>query len=64
MGMGKSLTVLTTILCTLEDARNFPHFPFQSQSITEQDRRIPTQATLVVVPSAREFSVNARVPNS
>ncbi|KAK1773861.1 SNF2 family N-terminal domain-containing protein [Copromyces sp. CBS 386.78] len=53
MGMGKSLTILTTILCTLEDARNFPHFSFQSQNVAELDQRTPTQATLVVVPSAQ-----------
>ncbi|KAK3491228.1 SNF2 family N-terminal domain-containing protein [Neurospora hispaniola] len=53
MGMGKSLTILTTILCTIEDARNFPHFSFQSQNVAEPDQRTPTQATLVVVPSAQ-----------
>ncbi|KHE85606.1 hypothetical protein GE21DRAFT_3720, partial [Neurospora crassa] len=53
MGMGKSLTILTTILCTVEDARNFPHFSFQSRNVAEPERRTPTPATLVVVPSAQ-----------
>ncbi|EGO56071.1 hypothetical protein NEUTE1DRAFT_122706 [Neurospora tetrasperma FGSC 2508] len=53
MGMGKSLIILTTILCTIGDARNFPHFPFQSQNVAEADRKTPTQATLIVVPSAQ-----------
>lgn len=55
MGMGKSLTILTTILCTLENARTFPQFFFQSPNVVELDRRTSTQATLIVVPSAREF---------
>lgn len=63
MCMGKSLTILATILYTLEHARNFPHFFSQSQDVAELDRRTPTQATLVVVPSAREFNVYARIPN-
>ncbi|KAK3396766.1 SNF2 family N-terminal domain-containing protein [Sordaria brevicollis] len=53
MGMGKSLTILTTILSTLEHARNFPHFSFQSQNVADVGPKTLTQATLVVVPSAQ-----------
>ncbi|KAK3950193.1 SNF2 family N-terminal domain-containing protein [Pseudoneurospora amorphoporcata] len=53
MGMGKSLTILVSILYTLGDAETFADFSSRPQNVASADRKTPTRATLVVVSSAQ-----------
>ena len=56
MGLGKTLTVLSAIVHSMDEACRFP---LLSREISVDDHlAYPTRATLVVVPSARE-SANA-----
>ena len=51
MGLGKTLSILSAILCTLDEACRFEFVPGEYMSINSDT--LPTRATLVVVPSAR-----------
>lgn len=52
MGLGKTLTVLSAIIHSLDEAC---HFALPSGGMSLDDHlAYPTKATLVVVPSARE----------
>lgn len=52
MGLGKTLTTLVSILRSTDNAVEFGHFNYQMESAGIE--RVPTKATLVVVPSARK----------
>ncbi|ROV93845.1 hypothetical protein VMCG_08824 [Cytospora schulzeri] len=51
MGLGKTLTILVSILRSTEKAVEFGHFNHPEQSVGV--KTVPTKATLVVVPSAQ-----------
>jgi SWI/SNF-related matrix-associated actin-dependent regulator of chromatin subfamily A3 len=50
MGMGKSLTLLSLILHTLEEARSFEENPHNS--IMERETKGTTKATLLIAPKS------------
>lgn len=50
MGMGKSLTLLSLILHTLEEARSFGGNP--QNSIMERETKCVTKATLLIAPKS------------
>lgn len=54
MGFGKTLSMLSSIVDSLEDACRFEYVPLHDNPIEELG--LPTRATLVVVPSARGSS--------
>jgi hypothetical protein len=52
MGLGKTLTMLSAIVLSLDDAY---HFILSSNDVSIGDKPLyPTKATLVIVPSARK----------
>ena len=54
MGLGKTLAVLSIIVHTKEEAAVYPFIPRRLLSNDVACRTVPTGATLVIVPSARE----------
>lgn len=55
MGIGKTLTMLTSILHSANDAQDFSYF---GRSVASLNESLLTKATLVVVPSVRKSSVS------
>ncbi|KAK3952419.1 P-loop containing nucleoside triphosphate hydrolase protein, partial [Pseudoneurospora amorphoporcata] len=53
IGMGKSLTILVSILYTLGDAEIFADFSSRPQNVAPADRKTPTRTTLVIISSAQ-----------
>jgi hypothetical protein len=53
MGMGKSLTLLSLILHTLEEARSFGENPHNS--MMERETKGATRATLLIAPKSSAF---------
>lgn len=53
MRLGKTLTILVSILCSIEKSMEFGHFNNHMKS--GGINTVPTKATLVVVPSARKY---------
>lgn len=54
MGMGKSLSILSLVLRTLDDARQWA-FPQDHLDVPGESPRRLSSATLIIVPSAREY---------
>lgn len=60
MGMGKSLSILSLIVKTLDDARNWA---VEEENNSEKSKDLHySGSTLVVVSSAREFPGNHLAP--
>ena len=53
MGLGKTLTLLSAIVHSIDEARAYPFLPRQQSMGEPAQTASPTSATLVVVPSAR-----------
>jgi hypothetical protein len=52
MGLGKTLTMISAIILSMDDAENF--MLSTGRAVNEDGFVIPTKSTLVVVPSTRE----------
>ncbi|KAJ0425197.1 P-loop containing nucleoside triphosphate hydrolase protein [Aspergillus carlsbadensis] len=59
MGLGKTLTMISAILFSMDDAEEF--MLSTDRAVNEGGFVIPTKSTLVVVPSTREYHI---APNS
>lgn len=57
MGLGKTLTTLAAILYSLPEAKLFSDF--YKKPLEKKAHRVRTKATLVVVPSARQWEIYA-----
>ena len=56
MGLGKTLTMISTIVRTAEAARLFAENDGDvSETKSDEVRRVASRSTLVIVPSPREF---------
>ena len=53
MGLGKTLSILSAVVSTLEEASRFEFVA--DQHTLGNEMHLPTRATLVVVPSARRW---------
>jgi hypothetical protein len=53
MGLGKTLTMISAILFSLDNANDF--MVSTGRSVTHEGYAIPTKSTLVVVPSTRTY---------
>jgi hypothetical protein len=53
VGLGKTLTVLATILSSKQSAVDFALSKF-SNTPQEENQPVPSKATLILVPSARK----------
>ena len=58
MGLGKSLTVLSAIMSTLDFARSFGEANGSSYSRDHNSQGFRSKSTLIVVPSTCEFQLN------
>ena len=58
MGLGKTLTLLSAIVHSIDEAHAYRFLPHDDFTKQEAHLAHPTSATLVVVPSARWFTQN------
>jgi len=56
MGLGKTLTMLSAIIRTADEAKAFAINIYNGVHLSAENAAIPSRATLVVVPSPCTFS--------